>query len=77
MVKEKSTPCKLPEIVVGIRIEYTDLNEATRTGKVSKRDGNFLTVELCLKERKRIRLNQVKGYWKPRVKDSPKNLIHI
>jgi len=65
-----------PELVKGIRIQYT-IESYTAAATIHKRSGNFLTVRNVLKEKRRIRLSDVKGYWKPRVKASPKNLIQI
>ena len=77
MATEKSTPRKPPELQNGIRVQYQELGGAMRAGYITKRDGNFLTIKNALNERKRIKISQVKGYWKPRVKASPSNLVRI
>lgn len=65
---------KHPELKSGIRIQYRDKNEATRAGRIRKRDGNFLSVKFS---KERISIADVTGYWNPRVKASPENLIKL
>lgn len=64
-----------PELQKGIRIQYIDENGATRTERIHSRHGNTITVVDVLKRKKRIKIEHIEGYWKPRVKASPDNLI--
>jgi len=66
-----------PELVKGIRIQYSDRDSKTRTAVIHSRTGNFITVHDALKQRHRIRLSEVRGYWIPRVKSSPANMITV
>lgn len=68
---------KNPELVKGIRIQYADRDSKTRAAVITVRTGNFITVKDALKQKHRIKLSEVRGYWKPRVKASPKNMIPI
>lgn len=65
-----------PELVKGVRIQYA-IEGYTAAATIHKRAGNFLMVKNVLKEKRRIRLSEVRGYWRPRVKASPKNMIPI
>lgn len=65
---------KHPELKSGIRIQYRDKNEATRAGRINTRKGNFLKVKFS---RERISIADVTGYWQPRVKASPENIVKL
>ena len=65
------------ELKAGIRVQYYDSNEAQRDGRIAARQGNILTVVAALKSKKRVGIEKVIGYWKERVKASPKNLIRL
>lgn len=81
--KSKSTPKPIPtfrshpELVPGVRIQYCQLDSATRSGRIHDRKGNFVTVIDAVQHRRRIRLSEIQGYWKPKVRANPKNLILI
>ena len=62
-----------PELQKGIRIQYSDQG-AIRTERIHSRHGNTITVTNALKQRKRINVAQVKGYWEPKVKAKPENM---
>lgn len=74
---------KFPEIQKGIRIQFMDKNEATRSGKILARKGNTLTVIIgyryvkILNKKYRISISNVIGYWNPKVKAIQKNLIRL
>lgn len=66
-----------PELVKGIRIQYSDPDGKTRASVISVRTGNIITVKDALKEKHRIKLSAVHGYWEPRKKASPANMIRV
>lgn len=66
-----------PELIGGIRIQYKDKNEATRQGRIIARRGNLVTILGALKTRARVSTENITGYWKARVKASPKNFIKL
>lgn len=66
-----------PELEEGIRVQYKDRNEATRQGRIVARRGNTLTVLGALKTRARVSIENITGYWQPKVKASPKNFIKL
>ncbi len=68
---------KAPELQKGIRILYRDGDGAARAERIHTRKGNTLTVINALKQKTRITIDQVKGYWKPKVRANPKNLIPL
>lgn len=66
-----------PELEVGLFIQYIDKNEKSKSEKIIAREGNTITVINGLKQRTRISIERVKGYWKPDMKPSPQNLIRL
>lgn len=72
-----------PELKPGIRIQYRDKNEATRTGKIISRRGNTLTVIIGAKyipkvsAKYRIDIDDVSGYWKGRLKANYQNFTKL
>lgn len=66
-----------PELIKGIRVQYKDKDIKTRVETISSRSGTTITVINALKEKKRIELDRVIGYWHPVVKASPNNIIRI
>ncbi len=68
---------KFPELVKGIRIQYIDKDDKTRVERIHSRTGNKITVINSLKEKTRVKLDQVKGYWKPRVKAKYDNMMSL
>lgn len=62
-----------PEVVVGIRLEYNDVNGSWRCGRVKRRSGNTLVVVDALNRSRRIRIEKVRGYWEKKVKASFSN----
>lgn len=74
---------KLPELIPGLRIQYTDKDEKTRAGKILSRRGNTLTVCIGTKynprvsKKYRIPITNVTGYWKGRTAARPENLIKL
>ncbi len=66
-----------PELVKGIRVQYKDRDMKTRVETIYLRSGNTITVINVLKEKTRIELDSVTGYWQPRVRASPKNIISL
>lgn len=74
MVEQKYR--KYPELQKGIRIQYVD-EGAVRSERIHSRHGNSITVINASKQKKRIRTEQVKGYWQPKVKARPENLIPL
>lgn len=67
----------LPELIKGIRIQFEDRDMKTRVETIYSRSGNTITVINVLKEKTRIELDRVTGYWQSRVKASPKNIISL
>lgn len=67
---------KHPELHKGIRIQYVD-DSAVRSERIHSRHGNSITVINALKQKKRIKIEQVKGYWQPKVKARPENMIPL
>lgn len=68
---------KFPELVKGIRIRYIDKDDKTRVERIHSRTGNTITVINGLKEKTRIKLDRVKGYWKPKVKAKYDNMMSL
>lgn len=68
---------KFPELHKGIRIQFIDKDEKTRVERIHSRKGNKITVINNLKEKTRVKLDQVKGYWKPKVKAKPENMMSL
>lgn len=68
---------KLPELQKGIRIQYKDKDDKTRVERIHSRTGNTITAINSLKEKTRVKLDQVKGYWKPRVKAKYDNMFSL
>lgn len=68
----------LEEIERNIRVEYisSGIVGSFRCGTVVKRVGNTITVKDALNRRRRVHIERVRGYWRPRVKASPKNMIN-
>ncbi len=76
-MKKEQTFRKFPELHKGIRIQFIDRDEKTRVETIHSRKGNTITVINYLMEKTRVKLDQVKGYWKPKVKAKPENMISI
>lgn len=68
---------KFPELRKGIRVQYIDKDDKTRVERIHARTGNTITVINSLKEKTRVKLEKIKGYWKPKVKTNPGNLIPL
>ena len=68
---------KFPELQKGIQIKYIDKDDKTRVERIHSRTGNTITVINGLKEKTRVKLGQVKGYWKPRVKAKYDNMMSL
>lgn len=66
-----------PELIKGIRVQYKDKDIKTRVETIYSRSGTTITVINALKEKSRIELDRVIGYWHPMVKASPNNIIRI
>lgn len=67
----------LPELIKGIRILYIDKDMKTRVEIIYSRTGNIITATNALKEKTRIEVGSVIGYWPPKVRTLPKNLIRL
>lgn len=65
------------ELKQGIRVQYQDRNGATRQGRIIARQGNKITIEAALKVRMRVPAENISGYWVPKVRASPKNLMKL
>lgn len=65
----------LPDLVKGIRVRYRDKDEKSRVETIYLRSENTITVINILKEKTKIELDRVTGYWRPRVKASSANMI--
>jgi len=68
---------KLPELLKGIRIQFIDKDDKTRVERIHSRTGNTITVTNASKEKTRLKLDHVKGYWKPRVMAKYDNMIPL
>ncbi len=68
---------KCPELVEGIRVQFKDKNEATRSGRIISRHGSMVTIRNPLNQKYRVDVGRVIGYWKPRVQANVKNLVLI
>ncbi len=68
---------RFPELRTGIRVQYVDRDGALRAERIHSRNGNTVTVINALKGKKRIPIERIRGYWQPRVKATPDNLIRI
>ncbi len=68
---------KFPGLRPGIRVQYVDRDGASRSERMCSRNGNTITVRNALNVKKRIFIEKVRGYWKPRVKASLENLIKL
>lgn len=66
-----------PELQEGLRVQFKDRNEATRHGRIVARQGNKITIETVLKIRERAHIERIIGFWKPKVKASPKNMERL
>ncbi len=64
-----------PELRTGIRVQYVDEGGAVRAERIHSRHGSTITVINTLKRKKRIAVEKVRGYWQPKVKASPANLV--
>ena len=67
----------LPELIKGIRVQFKDKDIKTRVETIYSRSGTTITVINALKEKTRIELDRVIGYWHPMVKASPENKIRL
>jgi hypothetical protein len=66
-----------PELIKGIRIQYSDQDNKTRAAVIFARTGNMITVKDALLQRHRVKLSDVRGYWEPKKRASPKNMIPV
>lgn len=66
-----------PELEDGIRVQYKDRNEATRQGYIYTRHGNLITIISALKNKERVDVRNIIGYWQKRVKASPSNMVKL
>jgi hypothetical protein len=77
MRKKKAQPQLPPEIQKGIRIQYLDREGKLRAGRVHIRGKTIVITVDALKQHHDVKIERVKGYWKPKVRASPQNMIRL
>lgn len=68
---------KYPKLEKGIRVQFTDRQGKTRAGRIKTRRGNTVTVITPLKTKSCVNVDNILGYWKPKVRASPENMTKL
>lgn len=77
-MRKKKVQLQLPpEIQKGIRIQYLDREGKRRDERIHILGKTIVITVDALGEHHTVKQERIKGYWKPRVKASKKNMIKL
>ena len=77
MTKRKKRPQLPPEIEKGTRIQYRDRDGKVRTERIHAVGKTGVTTVNALRQRTRVKIEKIIGYWQKKVKASIKTMIKL
>lgn len=66
-----------PDIQKGIRVQYLDREGKQRAERIHIMGKTIVITIDGLRQHHTVKLERIKGYWKPRVKARPENMIKL
>lgn len=66
-----------PELIKGIRIQYINRDNATRSEVIHSRENNTIIVKDALGKKRKVTIDRIIGYWPEKVATISRNLIRL